>query len=105
RYLLNIKLPLETNSGKVEKIISRIKFVLNNNDDVDKETIQVNFNTIELDGINLIVCMYTDIVAYGDYLAFREKVNEDILKVLESENVKITYPGQNVYVHQVEEEN
>ena len=105
RYLLNIKLPLETNSDKVEKIISRIKFVLNNNDDVDKETIQVNFNTIELDGINLIVCMYTDIVAYGDYLAFREKVNEDILKVLESENVKIAYPGQNVYVHQVEEEN
>ena len=105
RYLLNIKLPLETNSDKIEKIISRIKFVLNNNDDVDKETIQVNFNTIEKDGINLIIYMYTDIVAYGDYLSFREKVNEDILKVLESENVKIAYPGQNVYVHQVEEEN
>ena len=48
--------------------------------------------------------MYTDIVAYAPYLAFRENVNEQILKVLESENVKIAYPGQNVYVHNVEEE-
>ena len=105
RYLLNIKLPLETNADKVEKIINRIKFILNNNEDVDKETIQVHFNTIELDAINIIIYMYTDIVAYADYLAFREKVNQQILKVLESENVKMAYPGQNVYVHHVEDEN
>lgn len=104
RYLLNIKLPLETNSDKIEKIVNRIKFVLNNTDNVDKDSIQVHFNTIELDGVNIHIFMYTDIVAYAPYLAFRENVNEQILKVLESENVKIAYPGQNVYVHNVEEE-
>lgn len=103
RYLMNVKLPLETNSDKIEKIVSRIKFVLSNTDNVDRESIQVHFNTIELDGVNINIYMYTDIVAYGDYLAFRESVNEQILKVLESENVKIAYPGQNVYVHNVEE--
>ena len=104
RYLLNIKLPLETNSDKIERIIGRIKFVLNNNKDVKKDSIEVRFNTIDIDGVNLIIYMYTDIIAYADYLAFREKVNEDILKVLESENVRIAYPGQNVYVHQIEDE-
>ena len=104
RYLLNIKLPLETNSDKIERIIGRIKFVLSNNKDVKKDSIEVRFNTIDIDGINLIIYMYTDIIAYADYLAFREKVNEDILKVLESENVRIAYPGQNVYVHQIEDE-
>ena len=104
RYLLNVKLPLETNSDKIEKIVSRIKFVLNNTENVDKDSIQVHFNTIELDGVNINIYMYTDITAYGDYLAFRENVNEQILKVLESEKVKIAYPGQNVYVHNIEEE-
>ena len=104
RYLLNIKLPLETNSDKIERIIGRIKFVLSNNKDVKKDSIGVRFNTIDIDGVNLIIYMYTDIIAYADYLAFREKVNEDILKVLESENVRIAYPGQNVYVHQIEDE-
>lgn len=103
RYLFNIKLPLETNVNQIEKIIKKIKFVLNNIDDVDKNTIQVNFDTIGLDSMNIIISMYTNIIVYGDYLAFRENVNEQILKILESENIKMAYPGQNVYVHQVEE--
>ncbi len=103
RYLLNIKLPLETNTDKIERIVNRIRFVLNNNDDVAKDTVQVHFDTIGLDNINIITYMYTDIIAYKDYLEFKEKVNEDILKVLEAEEVKMAYPGQNVYVHHVEE--
>ena len=47
--------------------------------------------------------MYTNIIAYNDYLEFREKVNSEVLRVLESENMKMAYPGQNVYVHQVED--
>ena len=104
RYTMNIKLPLETNSDKIEKIVNRIKFVLANNKDIVEESAQVYFNTIELDGVNLTIYMYTEIINYNDYLAFRQKVNEDILKILESEKISIAYPGQNVYVHQVEEE-
>ena len=104
RYAFNIKLPLETTSDKIEKIVNRIKFILDNNQDVVKDSAQVYFNTIELDGININIYMYTDIIGYSDYLAFREKVNESILKVLEAENVNIAYPGQNVYVHQLEDE-
>lgn len=104
RYLLNIKLPLNTNSDKVEKIIKRIKFVLNNTKDVIKDSIQVNLDTIDLNGMNLMIYMYTNNVQYADYLSFRTRINEKILKVLESENINIAYPGQNVYVHQVEDE-
>ena len=105
RYALNIKLPLETNSDKIEKIVNRIKFILDNNKDVVEGTAEVFFNTIELDGVNITIYMYTEIIGYNDYLAFRQKVNEDIMKILEAEKVSIAYPGQNVYVHQVEEEN
>lgn len=105
RYALNIKLPLETNSDKIEKIVNRIKFILDNNKDVVEGTAEVFFNTIELDGVNITIYMYTEIIGYNDYLAFRQKVNEDIIKILEAEKVSIAYPGQNVYVHQVEEEN
>ena len=104
RYLLNIKLPLETNSDQIDKVINKIKFVLNNNKDIIEDSMQVHFDTIGLDSMNIIIYMYTNIIDYGNYLAFREKVNEDILKVLESENLKMAYPGQNVYVHRVDED-
>ena len=104
RYLLNVKLPLETNVDQIQKITDKIRFVLINNEDVEKDTIQVRFDTIGLDSMNIIIYMYTNLVDYSSYLAFREKVNEDILKVLESENIKMAYPGQNVYVHRVDDE-
>ena len=102
KYSLNLKLPLETNSYQIEKIITKIKIVLNNNEDVDKESLQVHFDAIGIDNININIYMYTDLVDYTEFLEFKEKVNDSILKVLESENIKMAYPGQNVYVHHLE---
>ena len=104
RYALNIKLPLETNTDQIEKITNKIRFVLNNNEDIVKDTMGVHFDAIGLDSMNITIFMYTNIINYTEFLIFKEKVNEDILKVLESENIKMAYPGQNVYVHQVNDE-
>ena len=103
RYELNIKLPLETNSSQIEKIVNKMSFVLNNNEDIEKDSMQVHFDAIGLDSVNINIYMYTNIINFVDFLNFKEKVNEDILKVLESENIKMAYPGQNVYVHNIGE--
>ena len=58
-----------------------------------------------LDSMNITIFMYTNIVDYSELFEHLEKMlMRDILKVLESENVKMAYPGQNVYVHQVDDE-
>ena len=84
----------------MERIIEKLKFTLISNNDVDRESVQVHFDTIGLDSMNIVICMYTDILDYTQYLIFRQKINEQILKVLEGENIKMAYPGQNVYVRQ-----
>ena len=99
RYALNVKVALETSAEKMEKIIDKLKLTITNNEDVDKSSVNVYFDTIGLDSMNITVYMYTDILDYTQYLKFRQKINEQILKVLEQENVKMAYPGQNVYVH------
>jgi len=105
RYDLNLKLPLETNSDVIETIVNRIRFVLQANESVVPDTVQVNFNSIDQLGNNINVYLYTTIIDYAPYLQFRQEINNQILKVLESENVKLAYPGQNIYVmNGVEEE-
>lgn len=98
RYDINLKLPLETNSEVIETIVNRIRFVLQTNKEIVPDTIQVNFNTIDQFGINIYVYVYTYITDYANYLAFRQQINEQILKILESEDVKLAYPGQNIYM-------
>lgn len=103
RYSLNLKLPLETSADVMETIVNRIRFVLQSNENVVTDTIQVHFDTIDQLGYNINIYLYTNIVDYANYLEFRQSVNNDILKVLESENVKLAYPGQNIYVMNKEE--
>lgn len=98
RYCLNIKLPLETNADTAKTIVNRIKFVLQTVESVIPDTIQVHFDAIDQQGINIMIYLYTTKTAYDQFLGFKQDVNESILKILESENIKLAYPGQNIYL-------
>ena len=98
RYSFNLKLPLNTNSDSMETIITRIKFILENNKDVMEKGIVVECNSILNDGINIFVAMYTNIIVYSDYLAFRTKINKDILNIIEAEGIRLSYPTQDIHV-------
>ena len=103
RYSLNLKLPLEINADKIDDVVNRLKFVLQTNEKVLPDTLNIYFNSIESDGTNIIIYLYTSVVDYNGFLQFRQEINEQILKVLESENVKLAYPGQNIYLINSEE--
>lgn len=105
RYSFNLKLPLNTNTDTVDTIITRIKFVLGHEKNVLKDSIIVECNSILNDGINILVALYTNIIPYNDYLTFRTKINQDILNIIEAENIKLSYPAQDIYVHQGKEKN
>ena len=102
-YKTNLKLPLETEEVTVETIINRIRFILKYNKDVVKESVSVYFNTIEEDGININIYLETHIVNYKEYQKFCNKLNLTILNILETQGVKLAYPGKNIYIKNVEE--
>ena len=101
RYSFNLKLPLHTNTETVEKIMKRIRFALSHDKDVMQDSIQVECNSILTDGINIMVGMYTPIIAYDDFLKFRTNVNEMVLNIIETEGIRLSNPTQDIYVQHV----
>lgn len=61
---------------------------------------RINFNKIDDDGINIWIYLYTTNTVYDDYFKFKQEVNDYVLKVLETEKVKLAYPGRSVYLHE-----
>ena len=98
RFSTTLNLALETNSNVVENIIGKVKFALSNTDGVLPNDLNVYLQKIADDGIEIGIFFNTNIVSYYDYLSFCYQVNLLLLKVLESENVKLAYPTQKVYV-------
>lgn len=103
RLELNLRLPLDTNSNVVAGLLESIKLVLYSNAEVIANTLQVNVMNIELDAIVINIYFYTNIVDYAEFLKFKTKTNLSIIKLLEEKEIKLAYPGTNVYLNKNEE--
>lgn len=97
-YETNLNLPLETKEVTIEKLTNRIRFILKYNKDIDPDSVIVDFNAIRETGININIWANTKIVDYGAYLEFCHKTNLTIYNILESQGVKLAYPGSNIYI-------
>ena len=104
-YKANLKLPLETEEVTVEKALNRIRFILRYNKDIIKNSVSVHFNEIKDDGININIYLETNITAYGEYQDFCNKLNLTLLNILETQGIKLAYPGQNIYIKTEQEQN
>ena len=98
RFLTNIQLPLDTDSSKVQNLISQLKIVLQTVHHVDSDSVSILFNNINKEGIDILIYLYTDIVNYDEFLKFKQEINTQILKVVEKEGLKLSYASQNVYI-------
>ena len=66
--------------------------------DVIDDTIMVRFDNIVDNGINLLVCSYTNSVDYASFLKEKEKINFKIMQILKEENVELAYDTKTVFL-------
>ena len=97
-FKTNLKLALETDEAIVEKVTNRIRFILKYNNDIIKDTIRVQFLSIQEDALNISIYVETTVTNYDEYLNFCNKLNLTLLNILESQGVKLAYPGKNIYI-------
>ena len=98
RNKVNLCLDLDTPLAKVQTVQKRIKDLLIQHDDVIDETIIVRFDNIRDNGINLLVCSYTNSIDYTSYLEEKEKINFKIMQILREENVELAYDTKTIFV-------
>ena len=78
--------------------LKRVKEMLQERDAIYDDSIIVKFDEIKDNGINVLVCSYTDSVDYPSYLAEKENINRKIMKILREENIELSYDTKTVYV-------
>lgn len=104
RFDSNLRLPLDTDSNAITGLIESIKLVLYSNTEVIANTLQVNLLNIEQDAIVININFYVNIINYAEFLNFKTKTNLSIIRLLEEKNIKLAYPGRNLYLNNNTEE-
>lgn len=98
RIKIKINLPLETKSSTIENLTVMLKSVLESEENVIEDSVRVYVDSIDEDGIKLEMYLYTEIVNYDEFLDVKTRIGLSVIKTVEMEGIKISYPGENVYL-------
>lgn len=98
RFSTDLVIELETNLEKVKSLINELKFSLEKNNFIIKDSVNVTFSQIKGDGINLFVYAYLKATSYVEFLELSEKMNMQIMEILEKEEVKLAYKTETIYL-------
>ncbi len=89
RYSFNIDLKSNIKIDKIKEISDKIIFVIKNNPNVEKESVHVSIDKINIDSISIFISVYTNITNYYDYLLVKESINCSIIELLENESIEL----------------
>lgn len=98
RYKMKLCIQIDTPLDKLEKFESKVREMLQSRDAIYDDSIIVKFDEIDDNGINVLICSYTESVDYPSYLAEKEDINYKIMKILREENIELAYDTKTIYV-------
>ena len=98
RYYSKLVLEFGTSLKKVESVKNKINSMLIQMDEIEKETIMINFQEISDNGMDLVVIAYINRTNYAEYLDIKEEINYNVMKILENEGVEMAYNTQTMYL-------
>lgn len=106
RIKMNVGLTYDTTNAQMTKILEEIKYMLHNHELIaQKETLLVNFNSFGDSALNIFIYTFTSTANWAKYLAIREDIHLEIMKIIEKNGSSFAFPSQSIYVESLPTEN
>ena len=96
RYKLNLCIQLDTPLSKIEEFEQKVYNMLEAKEAIYDDSIIVRLDGIKENGLNLLICSYTDSVDYTSYLKEVENINYKIMKMLKEEGIELAYDTKTI---------
>lgn len=98
RYSSRLTLELDTDLQKVEIVKNQIQQMLQDREDIIQDSVNVKFENISANGMDLLIIGYINETDYGKFLASKEEINYAIMSILQNQGVELAYNTQTIYV-------
>ncbi|NOR55146.1 MAG: mechanosensitive ion channel [Sulfurovum sp.] len=106
RIKMNVGLTYGITSAQMNKIVEEIKYMLHNHELIaQKETLLVNFNSFGDSSLNIFIYTFTSTANWAKYMAIRENIHLEIMKIVEENGSSFAFPSQSIYVESLPPKN
>lgn len=104
RVDFSLKLDKNTNLEKTKRVISKMKTMLENNENIVEESAHVYLaNISNLVSLDINVLFYLKTNDYMKHLYMKQEIMEEIIKIFDNENVEFARPSNKIYLKNNEE--
>ncbi len=98
RVKFNIGLTYNTDEKQMKNIVSQIKDMLNNHDDIHKESIHIYFSAFGDSSLNIFCYYFTNTTAWDEFMHIREDTLFKIMNIVKANNSSFAFPSQSLYI-------
>ena len=98
RIKMTIGLTYDTDSAKMQNILLQIREMLKNDPDINNGTILVNFTDFQDSALGIFCYFFTNTTNWQEYLMVRERMNLNIMKIVEDNKAGFAFPSQSLYI-------
>ncbi|HAN10696.1 MAG TPA: hypothetical protein DCP90_08815 [Clostridiales bacterium] len=96
KFILGIT--YDTTPDQIKILIQDIKHVLIKDNGVENDTFNVVFNSFGDSSLNILIQYFASTIDYNEYLETNERVNFEIMNLLEKNNVSVAFPSRSLYI-------
>lgn len=96
RVSFDLGVSYDTSLENLSSCTEEIRKMLLHMDDLESETALVHFTSFGDYSLNIKIVYYTFATQYADYLAVQERVNLEVLKICERNQIEIAFPTQTI---------
>ncbi len=98
RIKMKLGLTYSTSKVQMEKIVSDIRELLANDEDVHQETIHIYFTDFDDSSLGIFCYFFTKTTNWGEYMQVRERLNLELMQIVENNNSSFAFPSRSIYI-------
>ena len=98
RITFNLGVEYSTPIEKIKLCVEQIKKMLMEHQEIDKQTIFVNFDKFNDSSLDIFIYCFTITTNWGEFLSVKEDVNLKIMEILQANEVNVAFPSRTLYM-------
>jgi len=97
RVKQNLGILYETPIDKIEEVVNGIRKILEDHQEVEQKPMLVYFDSFGDSALGIFIYYFTTTANWSDYLAIKQEVNLQIMRLFESLDIEFAYPTSTLW--------
>ncbi len=95
---MTLGLTYSTTATQMKNILTEMRELLKNDEDIHQQTIYIHFTEFQDSALGIFCYFFTKTTKWGEYMEVRERINLELMEIVERNGAGFAFPSQSLYV-------